>query len=98
MFPYAHVYNNMYLTFQSGGLTSEEFKQAIQEAANFPLRPYVLPFLKSHIPLMQRDIASLAKANSQVSIKKCHVKIGDVRCCDLKQFAQASTLKMTWSK
>lgn len=53
---------------QSGGLTAEDFKQAIQEAANFPLRPYVLPFLKSHIPLMQRDIASLAKSNNQVSI------------------------------
>lgn len=54
---------------QSGGLTAEEFKQAIQEAANFPLRPYVLPFLKSHIPLLQRDIVSLAKANNQVSSK-----------------------------
>lgn len=53
---------------QSGSLTAEEFKHAIQEAANFPLRPYVLPFLKSHIPLLQHDVATLAKANNQVSI------------------------------
>lgn len=47
-------------------MSTEEFKQALQESVNFPLRPYVLPFLKSHIPLLKRDIANLAKASNQV--------------------------------
>lgn len=52
--------------FQSGGLTSDEFKVALQDATNFPLRPYVLPFLKAHIPFLQREIASLARSSNQV--------------------------------
>lgn len=54
------------MTFQSGGLSTEAFKQALQESVNFPLRPYVLPFLKSHIPILKRDLANLAKASNQV--------------------------------
>uniref|UniRef100_A0A1L8DDI8 Putative nervy n=1 Tax=Nyssomyia neivai TaxID=330878 RepID=A0A1L8DDI8_9DIPT len=53
------------LSLASGGLTSEEFKVAVQEATNFPLRPYVLPFLKTHIPLLQRELSALARANNQ---------------------------------
>uniref|UniRef100_A0A1B0C9N1 Putative nervy n=1 Tax=Lutzomyia longipalpis TaxID=7200 RepID=A0A1B0C9N1_LUTLO len=53
------------LSLASGGLTSEEFKVAVQEATNFPLRPYVLPFLKTHIPLLQRELTALARANNQ---------------------------------
>lgn len=54
------------MSFQSGGLSTEAFKQALQESVNFPLRPYVLPFLKSHIPILKRDLANLAKASNQV--------------------------------
>lgn len=55
------------LLVQSGGMSAEEFKIALQEATNFPVRPYVLPFLKSHIPLLQREIASQARSCNQVS-------------------------------
>lgn len=56
-------YNSL---LQSGGLSSDEFKIALQEATNFPLRPHVLPFLKTHIPYLQRDIASMARSCNQV--------------------------------
>lgn len=42
---------------------------ALQEATNFPLRPYVLPFLKAHMPLLQRELTALARANNQVSVR-----------------------------
>ncbi|XP_059608883.1 protein CBFA2T1 [Phlebotomus argentipes] len=53
------------LSLASGGLTAEEFKVALQEATNFPLRPYVLPFLKAHMPLLQRELTVLARASNQ---------------------------------
>ncbi len=34
-----------------------EFHRQLQEVTNFPLRPFVLPFLHTNIPLLQRDIA-----------------------------------------
>lgn len=56
------------LNAQSGGLSTEAFKQALQESVNFPLRPYVLPFLKSHIPVLKSHVQNLAKASNQVSV------------------------------
>ncbi|KAJ3608949.1 hypothetical protein NHX12_023477 [Muraenolepis orangiensis] len=38
----------------------------LQEATNFPLRPFVIPFLKANLPLLQRELlhcARLAKQN-----------------------------------
>lgn len=55
------------LSLAAGNFSSEEFKLALQEATNFPLRPYVLPFLKTHIPLLQRELTVLARASNQVS-------------------------------
>lgn len=56
------------LSLAAGNVSSEEFKLALQDATNFPLRPYVLPFLKTHIPLLQRELTVLARASNQVSI------------------------------
>ncbi|XP_031637753.1 protein CBFA2T2 isoform X2 [Contarinia nasturtii] len=56
---------SLILSLVSGGLSTEAFKQALQESVNFPLRPYVLPFLKSHVPVLKRDLANLAKASNQ---------------------------------
>nr|XP_058901892.1 protein CBFA2T3 isoform X1 [Kogia breviceps] len=45
-------------------LTIEEFHSRLQEATNFPLRPFVVPFLKANLPLLQRELlhcAHLAK-------------------------------------
>ncbi|XP_033849527.1 protein CBFA2T1-like isoform X2 [Acipenser ruthenus] len=47
-------------------LTIEEFHSKLQEATNFPLRPFVVPFLKANLPLLQRELlhcARLAKQN-----------------------------------
>lgn len=33
---------------------------------NFPLRPFVLPFLRTHLPLLQRDLLLMARNNKQV--------------------------------
>lgn len=60
-------------SLQSGGLSTEAFKQALQESVNFPLRPYVLPFLKSHIPALKRDLANLAKASNQVTFDSVNI-------------------------
>ncbi|XP_061616348.1 protein CBFA2T1 isoform X2 [Phyllopteryx taeniolatus] len=47
-------------------LTIEEFHCKLHEATNFPLRPFVIPFLKANLPLLQRELlhcARLAKQN-----------------------------------
>lgn len=54
---------------QSGGLSTEEFQNAVQEATNFPLRPNVLPFLRSHLPVLQREVNSLARTNKQSALQ-----------------------------
>lgn len=36
----------MVFSFQNSTLTIEEFHSKLQEATNFPLRPFVIPFLK----------------------------------------------------
>lgn len=61
-------FNYLFFT-QSGGLSIEEFQIAVQEATNFPLRPNVLPFLRSHLPLLLREINSSARANKQSALQ-----------------------------
>lgn len=41
----------------------------MQEATNFPLRPNVLPFLRSHLPLLQREVNSSARASKQSALQ-----------------------------
>lgn len=53
--------------FQQNNLISvEEFHHNIQEMTNFPLRPFVLPFLRTHLPSLQRDLLLMARNNKQV--------------------------------
>jgi len=47
-------------------MTAEEFHSALQEATNFPLRSFVLPYLKHTLPSLQRDLSNAARANNQV--------------------------------
>ncbi|XP_055621055.1 protein CBFA2T2 isoform X2 [Toxorhynchites rutilus septentrionalis] len=56
---------SLVLSLASGGLTVDEFQIAVQEATNFPLRSNVVPFLKSHVPVLQREINLLSRANKQ---------------------------------
>ncbi|XP_025422228.1 protein CBFA2T1 [Sipha flava] len=46
-------------------ISVEEFHHNIQEMTNFPLRPFVLPFLRSHLPSLQRDLLAMARNNKQ---------------------------------
>lgn len=52
---------------QSNSLGVEEFQRALQATFNFPLRPFVLPFLRAGIPALQREVAALARHAKQVS-------------------------------
>lgn len=54
------------LSLGSGGISIDEFRIALQEAINLPLRPYVVPLLKNHISLLQREIVALSRATNQV--------------------------------
>ncbi|XP_066289845.1 protein CBFA2T1-like isoform X12 [Branchiostoma lanceolatum] len=46
-------------------LSIEEFHQKLQEATNFPLRPFVIPFLKANLPLLQRELLHCARMAKQ---------------------------------
>lgn len=55
---------------QSGGVSVEEFHGSLQEVTHFPLRPFVLPFLRSHLPFLQRELQTLARRAAMVSYGK----------------------------
>jgi len=42
----------------NSGISVEEFHQQLQDATNFPLRPFVIPFLKTNLPLLQQELLS----------------------------------------
>mgnify|MGYP002715775428 CR=1 FL=1 len=67
--PHGFEINSMKILnlFQNGNLTIEEFHTNLQDATNFPLRPFVLPFLKTHLPLLQKELAFQARIAKQVS-------------------------------
>ncbi|XP_051794999.1 protein CBFA2T3 isoform X4 [Acanthochromis polyacanthus] len=46
-------------------LTIEEFHSKLHEATNFPLRPFVIPFLKANLPLLQRELLHCARLAKQ---------------------------------
>ncbi|XP_071519580.1 protein CBFA2T2-like isoform X3 [Panulirus ornatus] len=52
---------HLVLGLLSGGVSVEEFHGGLQEVTHFPLRPFVLPFLRSHLPLLHRELQSLAR-------------------------------------
>ncbi|KAK1337401.1 hypothetical protein QTO34_002027 [Cnephaeus nilssonii] len=55
----------IYFSFQNSTVTIEEFHCKLQEATNFPLRPFVIPFLKANLPLLQRELLHCARAAKQ---------------------------------
>lgn len=59
-------------------ISIEEFHQQLQEATNFPLRPFVIPFLKANLPLLQRELlqcAQMAKQTPQQYLAHQHEQI-----------------------
>ncbi|KAL0102946.1 hypothetical protein PUN28_018329 [Cardiocondyla obscurior] len=57
------------LALLSGSMTAEEFHSALQEATNFPLRSFVLPYLKHTLPSLQRDLNNAARASNQSCVQ-----------------------------
>ncbi|XP_067628879.1 protein CBFA2T2 [Eurosta solidaginis] len=57
------------LSLVSGNISIDDFRQTLQDIINLPLRPYVIPLLKNHISLLQREIAELARATNQTPIQ-----------------------------
>ncbi|XP_018393091.1 PREDICTED: protein CBFA2T2 [Cyphomyrmex costatus] len=57
------------LALLSGSMTAEEFHSALQEATNFPLRSFVLPYLKHTLPSLQRDLNNAARVNNQSCVQ-----------------------------
>ncbi|XP_071616306.1 protein CBFA2T2 isoform X4 [Heliangelus exortis] len=53
------------LALVNSTVTIEEFHCKLQEATNFPLRPFVIPFLKANLPLLQRELLHCARAAKQ---------------------------------
>ncbi|MGH0158814.1 UNVERIFIED_CONTAM: hypothetical protein FKN15_038789 [Acipenser sinensis] len=56
---------NLVLALVNSTVTIEEFHGRLQEATNFPLRPFVIPFLKANLPLLQRELLHCARAAKQ---------------------------------
>ncbi|KAG9352997.1 hypothetical protein JZ751_017573, partial [Albula glossodonta] len=56
---------SLVLALVNSTVTIEEFHARLQEATNFPLRPFVIPFLKANLPLLQRELLHCARAAKQ---------------------------------
>jgi runt-related transcription factor 1 len=55
------------MTFQAGTIGASEFHQVLQDVTNFPLKPFVLPFLKLNIPILNREMAANASMADQTT-------------------------------
>ncbi|XP_034239011.1 protein CBFA2T3 [Thrips palmi] len=53
----------------ANGLSVEEFQHSLQEVTNFPLRGFVLPFLRGQLPALQRELHGLAKASGESALQ-----------------------------
>ncbi|CAH1126654.1 unnamed protein product [Ceutorhynchus assimilis] len=60
---------SLVLNLVSSNLSIEEFHHSLQDVTNFPLRQFVLPFLRTHMPLLQREIHALARVNKQSALQ-----------------------------
>ncbi|XP_078735579.1 protein CBFA2T1-like [Lampetra fluviatilis] len=53
------------LALVNSTISIEDFHSKLQEATNFPLRPFVIPFLKANLPLLQRELMLCARLAKQ---------------------------------
>ena len=58
-----------FFLLQAGTISVSDFHQVLQEVTNFPLRPFVLPFLKANIPLLSRDVGNLSVLTCQTPLQ-----------------------------
>lgn len=57
--------HGLILGLVSSTISIEEFHHSVQEITNYPLRPFVVPFLKSHLPLLQAELVHFARVAKQ---------------------------------
>nr|XP_037291502.1 protein CBFA2T1-like [Rhipicephalus microplus] len=57
--------HGLILGLVSSTISIEDFHHSIQDITNYPLRPFVVPFLKSHLPLLQTELVHYARAAKQ---------------------------------
>lgn len=57
--------HGLILGLVSSTISIEDFHHNIQDVTNYPLRPFVVPFLKSHLPLLQTELVHYARAAKQ---------------------------------
>ncbi|XP_022248221.1 protein CBFA2T3-like, partial [Limulus polyphemus] len=57
--------HSLILLLVNSAISIEEFHQKIQDITNCPLRPFVVPFLKSHLPMLQNEIIHFARLAKQ---------------------------------
>ncbi|ESO02546.1 hypothetical protein HELRODRAFT_136243, partial [Helobdella robusta] len=50
-----HV-RSLCLSLVNNQVTVEEFHNQLQQATNFPMRPFIIPFLKTTLPFPQREL------------------------------------------
>ncbi|XP_055942762.1 protein CBFA2T1-like isoform X4 [Argiope bruennichi] len=49
----------------SSSVSIEDFHHKIQEITNYPLRPFAIPFLKSHLPILQTELIHFSRMAKQ---------------------------------
>ena len=54
--------------FQNSAISIEDFHSKLQETTSFPLRPFVIPFLKANLPLLQRELLYLSRSSASVNV------------------------------
>ncbi|KAH6948661.1 hypothetical protein HPB50_025737 [Hyalomma asiaticum] len=57
--------HGLILGLVSSTISIEDFHHSIQDITNYPLRPFVVPFLKTHLPLLQTELVHYARAAKQ---------------------------------
>ncbi|XP_076358321.1 protein CBFA2T3-like isoform X3 [Tachypleus tridentatus] len=57
--------HSLILCLVNSAISIEEFHQRVQDIMNCPLRPFVVPFLKSHLPILQNEIIQYARLAKQ---------------------------------
>ncbi|XP_076034151.1 CBFA2/RUNX1 partner transcriptional co-repressor nervy [Oratosquilla oratoria] len=55
---------HLVLSLLSGAVGVEDFHASLQDLTHFPLRPFVLPFLRSHLPLLHRELHAHARRSN----------------------------------
>ncbi|XP_076325565.1 protein CBFA2T1-like isoform X2 [Tachypleus tridentatus] len=57
--------HSLILGLVNSSITIDEFHRKIQDVTNYPLRSFVIPFLKFHLPLLQTELAQFARHAQQ---------------------------------